>query len=145
MCIRDRSWYGTGLLHSHGAELAFCVQIIRGLATGKLNSSMQSIRKSVWQQARVGLVLGTALSAGGFLRVYLSDGSVVNAAAISIALLMIVMTSVVLGSALPFCLSRAGVDPANAGTSIQVVMDIFGVAITCITCDFVFHHLVTGL
>lgn len=121
------------------------MQVIRGLATGKLNSSLPSIRRSVWQQARVGLVLGTVLSLGGFLRVYLSDGSLVNASAIATALFAIVMTSVVLGSALPFCLSRAGIDPANAGTSIQVVMDIFGVAITCATCDFVFHQLMTGL
>jgi Mg/Co/Ni transporter MgtE len=99
----------------------------------------------VWQQTRVGAVLGTVLSAGGFIRVYMSDGNIVNAAAISMALLMIVLTSVVLGSALPFCLSRAGVDPANAGTSIQVVMDIFGVTITCFTCDFVFHQLMAGL
>ncbi len=48
---------------------------------------------------------------------------------------MIVMTSVMLGTGLPFVLAKAGVDPANAGTSIQVVMDILGVAITCATCQ----------
>jgi hypothetical protein len=32
---------------------------------------------------------------------------------------------------------RIGVDPAHAGTSIQVLMDILGVAITCGTCQFV--------
>lgn len=43
-----------------------------------------------------------------------------NAVAISVSLFLIVMTSVVLGTGLPFALARAGVDPANAGTSIQV-------------------------
>jgi Mg/Co/Ni transporter MgtE len=121
------------------------VQVIRGLATGKLDSSMQSLQTSVAQQARVGLVLGTALSLGGFLRVYLVDGNLINASAISMSLLAIVMTSVILGSALPFVLARVGIDPANAGTSIQVVMDIFGVGITCMTCDFVFRQFLESL
>lgn len=121
------------------------MQVIRGLATGKLDSSMQSLQSSVYQQARVGVVLGTALSLGGFIRVYLVDGNLVNAGAISMSLMAIVMTSVVLGSALPFLLARVGIDPANAGTSIQVVMDIFGVGISCATCDFVFRKFLEGL
>ena len=36
------------------------------------------------------------------------------------SLFLIVMVSVLLGSALPFGFARAGVDPAHAGTSIQV-------------------------
>ena len=35
------------------------------------------------------------------------------------------MTSVVTGTALPFCLAKAGVDPANAGTSIQVNISVY--------------------
>lgn len=46
--------------------------------------------------------------------------AVTNAVAISVSLFLIVMTSVVLGTGLPFALAKAGVDPANAGTSIQV-------------------------
>lgn len=46
---------------------------------------------------------------------------------------------------LPFVLARAGVDPANAGTSIQVVMDITGVLITCATCHLVLDQLAQGL
>ena len=40
-------------------------------------------------------------------------------------------------AALSSHLSALGVDPANAGTSIQVIMDILGVTITCVTCNFV--------
>ena len=121
------------------------LQVIRGLATGKLDDSFASIRSSMAKQAFVGLLLGSALSAGGFLRVYLTNGDMVNASAISISLMTIVMTSVLLGSGLPFALSRLGVDPANAGTSIQVVMDVLGVGITCVTCDYVFRHLSLSL
>lgn len=56
------------------------------------------------------------------LQVYVTSGHVVDACAISLSLLLIVLTSVVLGTGLPFMLAHAGVDPANAGTSIQVIM-----------------------
>ena len=72
------------------------------------------------QQAVVALLLGTGLAAGGWVRVYLTNGDVANSTAISLSLFLIVVTSVVTGTALPFALARAGVDPANAGTSIQV-------------------------
>ena len=54
------------------------------------------------------------------MRVYLTNGSLINSSAISISLFAIVMTSVLTGTALPFGLAKLGVDPANAGTSIQV-------------------------
>ena len=47
-----------------------------------------------------------------------------NSFAISSALFCIVMTSVVTGTVLPFGLAMAGIDPANAGTTIQVRHDI---------------------
>jgi Mg/Co/Ni transporter MgtE len=103
------------------------------------------MRKTMQEQASVGLLLGAGLSAGGFVRVYLTNGDLNNAAAISISLLAIVMSSVVLGTALPFALSRVGVDPANAGTSIQVVMDILGVFITCVTCNLILVQFASSL
>ena len=121
--------------------------------------------RTVWQQARVGGVLGAALSVGGFARVMLTDlgggdpvevaevagsiptgavdgepAAVVAAAAISLSLFAIVTTSTVAGTALPFALAAAGQDPANAGTTIQVCMDILGVVITCAVCSAVFAH-----
>lgn len=53
------------------------------------------------------------------MRVYLTNGSLLNSTAISVSLFAIVMTSVLTGTALPFALAKIGVDPANAGTSIQ--------------------------
>jgi len=93
------------------------------------------------QQAYVALLLGGALSAGGWLRVYLAAGSAADATAISVSLFAIVITSVMFGTAMPFALARAGVDPAHAGTTIQVVMDVLGVAVTCVTCDLVLERL----
>ncbi len=55
------------------------------------------------------------------------------------------MTSVLAGAALPFGLARLGIDPANAGTSIQVLMDVSGVLITCVTCKLILDQLAHAL
>jgi hypothetical protein len=39
---------------------------------------------------------------------------------------------------MPFALAATGQDPANAGTTIQVFMDVMGVVITCVVCSAVF-------
>jgi hypothetical protein len=72
------------------------------------------------EQLEVAMLLGGGLSAAGFVRVYVTNGSLLNAFAISVSLLAIVFASVVFGTGLPFALARGGVDPAHAGTSIQV-------------------------
>ena len=142
------------------------IRVIRGLATGEMEVTRECALRTVWQQARVGGLLGAALSVGGFARVMLTDlggggdpaevaevagsiptgavdgepAAVVAAAAISLSLFAIVTTSTVAGTALPFALAAAGQDPANAGTTIQVCMDILGVVITCAVCSAVFAH-----
>lgn len=83
-----------------------------------MSGTVASMTKVLKQQFLVALFLGTGLAAAGFLRVWLTGHSSIDAFAISSSLLFIVMTSVLLGSALPFGLQFAGVDPANAGTSI---------------------------
>jgi hypothetical protein len=37
------------------------------------------------------------------------------------------------------------VDPANAGTSIQVIMDVTGVLLTCSVCHLILDQLAAGL
>lgn len=70
------------------------------------SSVMQQDNSVLALQVSVGFLLGTGLSAGGFLRVYATNGSTLNAAAIALSLWLIVMTSVLLGTALPFVLTR---------------------------------------
>jgi len=93
----------------------------------------------------VALLLGTGLSAAGWIRVYITNGDAINSTAIAISLFLIVITSVLAGAALPFGLAKAGVDPANAGTSIQVIMDCLGVLITCVCCHYVLDTFAQGL
>lgn len=132
-------------------ELAQCLSVLMvGVmqATGTIKTTWPSVRKSLTQQAYIGVLLGGGLSGsssfclqlqtiwylqprtsadlylsaavGGFIRVFITDGSLVNSCAISLSLFMIVMTSVLTGTMLPFGLAKAGIDPANAGTSVQV-------------------------
>jgi Mg/Co/Ni transporter MgtE len=62
----------------------------------------------------------------------------VGAFGIALSLFCIVTLSTVAGTAMPFALAATGQDPANAGTTIQVFMDVMGVVITCVVCSAVF-------
>ena len=95
-----------------------CICCIK--ATRQMDGSKASVTKVMQQQIAVGLLLGLALAAVGFVRVYVTDGHFENSCAISVSLFLIVLVSTILGTSLPFALFRFGVDPANAGTSIQV-------------------------
>jgi hypothetical protein len=76
---------------------------------------------------------------------YVTNGDATNSTAISISLFLIVLSSVLAGTALPFGLARMGIDPANAGTTVQVVMDCLGVFITCACCHFLLDLLAQGV
>lgn len=165
------------------------IRVIRGLATGEMEVTRGCIAKTMWQQTRVGLLLATLLSTGGFLRVLLTeidgvggeensfvagetssvllttDGdmvmtqgldalpstdtlastditALVGATGIALSLFFIVTISTMVGTAMPFALAATGQDPANAGTSIQICLDIVGVLVTCVVCTAVFAHVV---
>ncbi len=92
------------------------IKVIRGLATGAITATSESFTSTMKEQAAVGLILGAGLSCAGFVRVYITNGDVVNASAISVSLLMIVVASVLLGAGLPFTLARAGVVSAGEGS-----------------------------
>ena len=122
------------------------ILIIRGLATGEFDATLPDLGRALRGQTAVALILATASALGGFVRVLVTSGTTTSdAAAISAALFAIVMSSVVIGTTLPFGLARIGADPAHAGTSIQVVMDVLGVAVTCVVCHFVLDVLQSSL
>ncbi len=68
---------------------------------------------------------------GGFRSFISPHTTSTETVAIVVALVLIVFISVVLGSTLPLMLQAIKVDPAHSSTSIQVIMDILGVIITC--------------
>ncbi len=121
------------------------IHVIRGLATGSLTPSGPDVGRTLAHQLAVGGLLASGLAVGGYGRVALSGGSPLDAAAIAASLFAIVLASVAVGTALPFGLARAGIDPANAGTSVQVAGDVLGVAITCGVCSAVLGQAAAAL
>ena len=117
------------------------IHVIRGLATGTLEPNARDFGRTLAHQLGVGALLASGLAVGGYARVALSGGSTLDAAAIAASLFAIVITSVGVGTALPFGLAKVGIDPANAGTTVQVAGDVLGVAITCMTCAACFSVL----
>lgn len=105
------------------------VLIIPGIATGKINSFSQVVPELL-----NALALGCSLVVVGFSRVYLFGATIAQSVGISLSLFLIVSTSVVVGAVLPLGLLRLGFDAPHAGPTIQVIMDISGVWITCAVC-----------
>ena len=85
------------------------------------------------REASMGLFLGAGLFVVGFLRVYMKHDARA-ALAIAVTLFVIVITATLVGAMLPLFFLRLGADPAHAGPTIQVVMDITGVLLTCMIC-----------
>lgn len=117
------------------------VHAITGLVTGDLKP--HHFATLVKREFLVGLVSSACLFFIGFIRVFLYYSNeevqptpvLVTVFAISLSLFFIVLASVVLGSALPFLLRWLRFDVEHAAPMIQVMMDIFGVLISCIVCS----------
>jgi cation transporter-like permease len=105
------------------------VRVIRGLATGSLNTYNRS--KFLWRELRMAITLTAILSIAGCLRaVLLTHTNPRETLAITASLALIVFTSICLGALLPLLLQRMNIDPAHSSTTIQVIMDILGVVLT---------------
>ena len=84
--------------------------------------------------------VGAGTSAPGGLE--LEHPALVGATGIALSLFAIVTISTMVGTAMPFALAASGQGPANAGTTISILLDIAGVIITCVVCTSVFTHVV---
>jgi len=129
------------------------IKVIEGMASGEITVSWTSFVQVMQHQVGVGLFLSVLMTLAGFLRVLLTNGltrlrdgsegweltvtGLYNCIAISISLLFIVFFSCLFGTLLPFAMAAVKIDAANAGPSIQVLMDIVGVIITCYVCKLV--------
>lgn len=112
------------------------VRVIREIALGRLPDGAKL--KFVLKEVVMALCLSIVVGLFGFVRVYFLNSAVSTAEAttVTLALMVIVCISVVVGVLLPIFFHYLGIDPANSGTSIQVIMDISGVLITCFVASF---------
>ena len=106
------------------------VRVIRGIAVGALNEHTTS--QFIIRELIMAFSLSSLLGATGLLRAFLSaQTSLPETVAITITLMIIVFISIVTGALLPLLLQQCRLDPAHSSTSIQVIMDISGVLLTC--------------
>lgn len=103
------------------------VRVIRGLALGTLNEKTQN--QFLLRELKMACALSSILSLAGFFRAAAFRTPFPETIAISVALFLIVLSSVCLGAVLPIILKKIRVDPAHSSTTIQVVMDILGVVL----------------
>ncbi len=109
------------------------VRVIREIAVGTMNTTHNK-QTFVLREILMACSLSVVVGLFGFVRVLLfSSVTMPEALAITTALMAIVLISIILGALMPLLFQLAGVDPANSSTTIQVVMDITGVLLTCLT------------
>lgn len=104
-----------------------------------------SVRSIVGQEVSVGAQLAIVLFFATFLRCLVFNVRGLECLAICLSMLAIVFSSTLIGAALPLLLNRLRVDPAHAGATIQVIMDISGVSLTCVVSCVVLGLPISGV
>uniref|UniRef100_A0A6U3RF58 SLC41A/MgtE integral membrane domain-containing protein n=1 Tax=Ditylum brightwellii TaxID=49249 RepID=A0A6U3RF58_9STRA len=118
------------------------VRVIRGLAVGSLNNDTRL--PFLKREAMMALCLSTMLGFAGLLRAAVFNIPLAETVAITASLYMIVIISIFLGALLPLGMKMVGIDPAHSSTTIQVVMDILGVTITCFMSSLILGTSIKG-
>ncbi|MBD3273655.1 magnesium transporter [Candidatus Dependentiae bacterium] len=105
--------------------------VIRGLATGQI--SRKNSLKVLLKEFGTSIAIALLLTIVSFFRVFLFQHDIISAFTVSIALFLIVITSMFLGALLPLLLERLNLDPAHsAAPFLATLMDILGVLIYCL-------------
>jgi len=155
------------LIHSHPVVIYFLtmlvgaggnaggqstVLVVRKLALAAVGGGKSStdgdprfsVRNIVGSEVSVGARLAVVLFCASFVRCVFFQVRGVECVAICLSMLVIVFTSTLVGAALPLLLQKFHIDPAHAGATIQVVMDITGVALTCVVSCLVLGLPISG-
>jgi len=104
--------------------------VIQGMASGEITFSnvFRFIRREFVMALLLAFILGTV----GFVRTYYATYDPFKSLVVGIALSLIVLVSVIVGSSVPILLKRFNIDPAfSAGPFLATLMDILGVIIFC--------------
>ncbi len=116
---------------------------VRGLATGRIMVVRGRIWKYLFQQAKVGLVIGLALGAVVFLIAMVKESDPTYAAVVAFALLFAVTLAALSGAVIPILFQRLGVDPAVAsGPLVTTSSDILGILVYFALAGLMFKYLI---
>ena len=103
---------------------------VRGLATGRIVLGEGSAKQFLWQQIKVGTILGVICSAVVGLGAMLWQANPVYGVVVGVSLFVAVMVASVFGVLIPIVFEKMGVDPAvAAGPLVTTSNDITGVLI----------------
>ncbi|MGI6167878.1 MAG: magnesium transporter, partial [Eubacteriales bacterium] len=105
------------------------VTIIRSISLGEVE--FKNLLPVVWKEIRVSLLCGLVLSAAAFIKTLLVDRVPVNMALIvSLTILLVVITSKLVGAVLPLSAKLVGLDPAvMASPLITTIVDALALLI----------------
>jgi magnesium transporter len=127
-----------GNLGSQTATIA-----VRSLATGRIGSGEHWVRRFLWQQAKVGVVLGVTfalLVAGGAWALKQNPW---YAVVVGSAMLAAMLLSSFIGALIPLGFNRLGVDPAvAAGPLVTTASDVTGIVIYFGIASLLIRHLI---
>lgn len=111
--------------------------LIQGMATGEI--TFDNMFRFLRREIRMAFLLSLILGFAGFVRVYMTGGTLYESFIMSIILIFIVLFAAILGSCTPFLLKKINIDPAfSAGPFLATAMDILG---TTVFCYFLYRFL----
>lgn len=110
--------------------------IIRGLALEEIK--FKDFFRVVFKEFRIAILVSAVLAAVNGLRIYLMYGhDIILAAVVSISIIATVIMSKLIGSALPMCAEKIGLDPALAAAPLITTI------VDC--CSLILYFYISGI
>jgi magnesium transporter len=115
---------------------------VRGLATGRIASHGRT-RQLLWQQGKVGAILGLVCALIVALGAYFTEANLYYAGVVGVSLFLAILLASLNGTAVPMLFERLGIDPAvAAGPLVTTSNDITGILIYFGLASFLIEFLV---
>ena len=103
---------------------------VRGLATGRIGHGRLELRKYLWQQFKVGLILSLCCSTVVALGALVLEKNPSYALVVGSALMLVIVLAALNGACVPLLFQKLGIDPAVAsGPLVTTSNDITGILI----------------
>jgi magnesium transporter len=104
--------------------------VVRGLATGRVSLARGQVRKFLWQQLKVGVILGVSCAAVVGVTASFWNASPFHGIVVGISMCLTILLASLTGVLIPVLFERLGIDPAvAAGPLVTTSNDISGILI----------------